>query len=321
MNRRPRAALAAVSAVVLAGCSVGTPPEVPRPTAPVAVGRGDSATTGCPDQAQAPRDTPVIGEIRGRKLRIGVSQTVPKLSKRGLRGGEFAGLEIDLAEKIAEAVFPDVPPNLVVPQHVEFVAMPTRDRFLALATDQNEGQNKAQADRVAKVDLVIADASISHCRVTEYGALFSVPYLTTVQQVMTYADSPWDPARDGFTGHSVCSGSATVNLTRLANQDVVESADTPDCLVRLQRHQVDAISTDDVILEGLHDQDPNTRIFDVPGLGSDYTAVAMSNRHSDLLRVVNSVLERMRPVEMPALYKEWFAERPMVMPPATAGGG
>ncbi|RLK53752.1 transporter substrate-binding domain-containing protein [Actinokineospora cianjurensis] len=330
----------AAAFLVLAATTACTPASrgaVPRPSAPqpqppaVTSVAGQPRAVGCqgttaslrPDGTELvrlPRGG-VIDRIRGRQLRVGVSQTAAKLSSRDLRTGSVAGLEADLAVEIAKAIFPDRDPALL-PGQIQYVAMPTRDRFLALETDQN-GQFPP-AGTVAKVDLIIADASVTCERVDTFGLRFSVPYLRTRQALLTYraVAGQWDP-RQGITGKSVCSGAGTVNLDRVTEHGgiAVPVVDTTDCLVQLQRHQVDAVSTDDVILEGFHDQDPNTEIYPFPVEIEDSAAVAVSHRDPELTRLVNAVLERMRGKPMQDLYRKWFGDRPMVMPPADYEGG
>ncbi|MBM7773429.1 polar amino acid transport system substrate-binding protein [Actinokineospora baliensis] len=329
---------AVVAAAAVAACTPAPRGDVPRPSAPqprppaVEATQAQPRTVGCkgstaslrPDGTELvrlPRGG-AIDRIRQRgQLRVGVSQTAGRLSSRNLRTGAVEGLEADLAIAIARAIFPDRDPA-TVPDLIQYVAMPTRDRFLALTTTENG--NYPPATNVAKVDLIIADASVTCERVDTYGVRFSVPYLQTRQGLLTYRGtlSGWDP-RTGITGRTVCAGAGTINLDRITKLGgiAVPVVDTTDCLVQLQRHQVDAVSTDDVILEGFRDQDPNTEIF--PGVVDtvDLAAVAIANRDEDLVRVVNAALERMRGQQMTQLYAKWFPGRTMVMPPADYEGG
>ncbi|GAA3005139.1 transporter substrate-binding domain-containing protein [Actinokineospora diospyrosa] len=336
-TRRGWTRLIAVAATVaVAACTPAPRAEVPRPSAPqpqppaVEAAQAQPRTVACkgstaslrPDGTELtklPRGG-VIDQIRQRGLRVGVSQTAGRLSSRNLRTGAVEGLEADLAIEIARAIYPDRDPAKV-PDLIQYVAMPTRDRFLALNTAENG--KYPPATNVAKVDLIIADASVTCERVDTFGVRFSAPYLQTRQGLLTYRGTlgDWDP-RTGITGRTVCAGAGTINLDRITKLGgiAVPVVDTTDCLVQLQRHQVDAVSTDDVILEGFRDQDPNTEIF--PGVVDtvDVAAVAIANRDEDLVRLVNAVLERMRGQGMTRLYDKWFSGRAMVMPPADYEG-
>ncbi|PPK66391.1 transporter substrate-binding domain-containing protein [Actinokineospora auranticolor] len=333
--RRLAALLCALAA---SACAVAPRAALPRPTAPEP--QMPTLTSAAPAPAPEPcRGTTktirptgteltgipsgtTVAEIRARGLRVGVSQTAGRLSSRNLQTGEVSGLEADIAFEIARAIWPDRDPGQVRAQ-IQYIAMPTRDRFIALDTDENH--RAPSATTVATVDMIVADASVTCQRVDTYGARFSVPYLETRQGLLTWrgTDGVWDP-RQGVAGKRVCSGAGTINIDRITQRGgiAVPAVDTTDCLVQLQRHQVEAVSTDDVILEGFHDQDPNTEIF--PGFVDDVdvAAVAVARQDEDLLRVVNAVLERMRRGEMDALYRKWFGQATTRrMPPADYEGG
>jgi polar amino acid transport system substrate-binding protein len=66
-----------------------------------------------------------------------------------------------------------------------------------------------------------------------------------------------------------------------------------DCLVLLQQGQVDAISTDDVVLRGLARQDPTVEVVG-PDMSVEPYGVGVKKENSDLVRFVNGVLEQMR---------------------------
>ena len=66
-----------------------------------------------------------------------------------------------------------------------------------------------------------------------------------------------------------------------------------DCLVMLQQGQVDAISTDDVVLFGLAAQDPTVQVVGT-SLGNEPYGIGVKKENEDLVRFVNGVLEQMR---------------------------
>jgi polar amino acid transport system substrate-binding protein len=88
---------------------------------------------------------------------------------------------------------------------------------------------------------------------------------------------------------------------------IVQVANQTDCLVMLQQGQVDAVSTDDTILQGLAAQDPNVKL-----VGGNFTAepygMAISKAHPDFVSFVNAVLARERSDgTWTAIYKKWLA--------------
>jgi polar amino acid transport system substrate-binding protein len=80
----------------------------------------------------------------------------------------------------------------------------------------------------------------------------------------------------------------TVKLWAVANET--------DCLVLLQQGQVDAISTDDTILQGLAYQDPNVKILTDANqtLSDEPYGMAISKAHPEFTRFVNAVLAQER---------------------------
>ena len=66
-----------------------------------------------------------------------------------------------------------------------------------------------------------------------------------------------------------------------------------DCLVMLQQGQVDAISTDDVVLFGLAAQDPNVEVVG-PSIAIEPYGVGVKKENTDLVRFVNGALDQMR---------------------------
>jgi polar amino acid transport system substrate-binding protein len=66
-----------------------------------------------------------------------------------------------------------------------------------------------------------------------------------------------------------------------------------DCLVMLQQGQVDAISTDDAVLAGLAEQDPNVELVG-PSIAAEPYGIGIKKENGDLVRFVNGVLDEMR---------------------------
>ena len=87
-----------------------------------------------------------------------------------------------------------------------------------------------------------------------------------------------------------------------------------DCLVALQQSQVDAISTDDLILAGLVGQDPYLRIVG-PSLNAEPYGIGINLENTGLVRFVNGTLERIRADgTWNTLYRKWLT----VLGPASA---
>jgi polar amino acid transport system substrate-binding protein len=75
---------------------------------------------------------------------------------------------------------------------------------------------------------------------------------------------------------------------------LLEVSTWTDCLVLFQQGQVDAISTDDVVLAGLEAQDHLNVEVVGENMSVEPYGVGVNKDNSDLVRFVNGVLEQMR---------------------------
>ena len=125
---------------------------------------------------------------------------------------------------------------------------------------------------------------------------FSTTYFYANQRILARKGSGIDSAAD-LSGKRVCSVSGTTSLKRVFDLNprptLIGVTSWTDCLLMMQQGQVDAISTDDVVLKGLARQDPNV---DVVGdsLGIEPYGVGVKKGNDDLVRFVNGALEDIR---------------------------
>jgi polar amino acid transport system substrate-binding protein len=124
-----------------------------------------------------------------------------------------------------------------------------------------------------------------------------------------------------LAGKRVCAVRGTTSLPALSDLDprptVFAVRNWTDCLVMLQQAQVDAISTDDAVLWGLQKQDPNVELVG-DSIGLEPYGIGINMEHSDLVRFVNGVLDKMRvDGTWQHLYDKWLLEfAPSPGPPA-----
>ena len=127
---------------------------------------------------------------------------------------------------------------------------------------------------------------------------------------------------EDLAGQRVCTsrGSTTEGALRAlpVQLDVLTLRGIPDCVVELQRGEVAAVSSDDVILAGLAVQDPQTEVV---GRALDQAAYGVGMRldQPDLVRFVNGLLERLREDgSLAASNKRWLGGMldPVPQPPA-----
>jgi len=232
-----------------------------------------------------------IDTIRRRGYLIaGVDQNTLLLGYANpLHGQRIEGFEIDLLHQLSGALFGS-------PGHIKFRALTTAER--------------AQAVQDGTVD-VLADAFTITCGRLKQVA-FSSPYLSAAQRVLVPSTSPARSLND-LAGRRVCATKGSTSIAALDRyRRVIPHAvsQRTDCLVALQRGEVDALTSDDAILRGFQAQDPYTRVIGPPIEAEPY-GMAISRRHPEFVRFVNGVLARMRADgSWQRLYRRWLPGTP-----------
>ena len=279
-------------ALATAGCESSTPPA-PATVAPVeAWPAGAQEVTAAPVAGSAdcdpeaslrPGPLPSPGAMppgstmatiaeRGRLI-VGVDQNTYFFGSRNPATGQPEGFDIDLAREIARHIFGD----------------PNRIQFRVVDASQRESFLQS-----GLVDLVVRTYTITCAR--KESVDFSTVYYYAHQKILAAKGSGIHSAAD-LSGKRVCAVSGTTSLSRLfalePRPKLLGVSTWTDCLVLLQQGQVDAISTDDVVLRGLARQDPTVEVVG-PDMSVEPYGVGVKKENSDLVQFVNGVLEQMR---------------------------
>ena len=203
-------------------------------------------------------------------LRVGVKQDVPNFGYKNPDSGEFEGLEIDIARKIADELGVDI----------EFTPVTAQTRGPLLDNGQ--------------VDLVIATFTITEERKLLYN--FTTPYYTDAVGFLVNKDSGIKTFTD-LNGKTigVAQGSITRTLiSELADKygiavNFAELGPYPELSVSLRAHRTDASSVDQSILSGYIGS--KSELMDFSFSASDYGIVTkLSNK--DLNNYLNSLVEK-----------------------------
>ena len=203
-------------------------------------------------------------------LRVGVKQDVPNFGYKNPDSGEFEGLEIDIARKIADELGVDI----------EFTPVTAQTRGPLLDNGQ--------------VDLVIATFTITEERKLLYN--FTTPYYTDAVGFLVNKDSGIKTFTD-LNGKTigVAQGSITRTLiSELADKygiavNFAELGSYPELSVSLRAHRTDACSVDESILSGYIGS--KSELMDFSFSASDYGIVTkLSNK--DLNNYLNSLVEK-----------------------------
>ncbi|HKS45075.1 MAG TPA: glutamate ABC transporter substrate-binding protein [Amycolatopsis sp.] len=290
IRRSSLGTLLAAVALLAVGCGSVRTPVDPAPVhdvrepAPASVGGADTSGGGssspdCDTRSLSPSSGISAGSTmatikqRGR-LVVGVDQTTYLFGFLNPATGEFEGFDIDIVKQIASALFGDWH------NHVQFKAIPSSARESMLSSGQ--------------VDVVVRTYSITCDRLKKVN--FSSVYYQAGQRVLVEKNSGFTGLND-LRGKKVCAAKASTSLKTLSQSPMrpvpVSVNNWSDCLVMLQQGQVDAVSTDDVILAGMARQDPNLEVVGDRFTQENY-GVGIPKGHEDMVRYVNYVLDNVR---------------------------
>jgi polar amino acid transport system substrate-binding protein len=301
---------------LLAGCSGtadNTTTAAPTFEPPMPVGVQDPAatpsaqaggTTSCDVRHSSlrpepgnPASGPTIAKIKARgRLIVGVNQNTYNFGYRDPETGQIVGFDIDIIREIAKDLLGN-------PNAVQFKAITSAQRIPAV---QNH-----------EVDLVAQTMTINCDRLKQVD--FSSVYFDAGQQVLVPSTSPAKGIED-LGGKKVCAAEGSTSIVNIGKNPshpiAVSVPDWTDCLVLLQQGQVDAISTDDTILQGMVAQDPNVKLVG-PKFTDEPYGIAVNKDANDLLRFVNGVLERIRADgTWKNIYHNWLSGDVPAPPPA-----
>jgi polar amino acid transport system substrate-binding protein len=222
--------------------------------------------------AMPPGSTMAAIAERGRLI-VGVDQNTNLFGSRNPASGDLEGFDIDLAREIARRIFGD-------PSKIDLRVVDASQREPMLQSGQ--------------VDMVVRTYSITCDR--KRNVAFSTPYYSANQRILTLKGSGIDSAA-ALSGKRVCAVLGTTSMSALFALDprptLFGVSTWTDCLVMLQQGQVDAISTDDVVLRGLAEQDPTVEVVG-DSIAVEPYGVGTKKENTDLVRFVNGALEEMR---------------------------
>ncbi|ADG96623.1 extracellular solute-binding protein family 3 [Segniliparus rotundus DSM 44985] len=293
-----RALAASLVSAVLAGCSaqgaavIAQPSVSLPPLLPAGAALLDSAALSESEEGQCAPPLPLrpysgnhdpihggrLDRILQRgKLVVGLDQGTYPFSYRDSATGQMKGFDVAMAREIAQGMLGD-------PNRVDYRIISSAGRTTALENDS--------------VDIVIKTMSINCKRMKEI--TFSEPYFETDQRVMaaTNANATTLADRKILGESTVCAarGSTAVGHFHhlFPTAKILGTTTWADCLVAIQQGSVDAISSDESILYGFYDQDPNLYFLSALQLGREVYGVGMHKGEAELERVVNKIIEEIK---------------------------
>ena len=261
------------------------PLEPPRP--PYSAAKTCDRTASLrPFSGRAAADAAVASIRKRGRLLVGLDIGSNLFSFRDPVTSEITGFDVDIAGEVARDIFGKS-------SAVEYRILSSADRITALQTNA--------------VDIVVKTMTITCERREKVN--FSTPYFVAYQRILAPRTSDIAGPQD-LSGKRVCVARGTTSLQKVQQIDppptIVTVVTWADCLVALQQHDVDAISTDDAILAGLVAQDPYLHIVG-PNLAEEPYGIGINLTNTPLVRFVNATLDRIRnDGTWDTLYRRWL---------------
>ncbi|GAA1985656.1 glutamate ABC transporter substrate-binding protein [Amycolatopsis minnesotensis] len=191
----------------------------------------------CSGAGTSPSDPLVDRAGKTGKLTIGIRFDQPGLSERTV-DGRYAGFDVEVAKYVANAL--GVGPDGITWRETTSA---TRETDLTSGT----------------VDMVVAAYSITAKR--KERVAFAGPYFTTGQDLLVRRSSADITGPDSLNDKRLCSVAGSTPAEQVRDRfaqavRLVEYPRYPDCVTALLAGQVDAVTTDAVILAGYVAQNP-----------------------------------------------------------------
>ena len=236
------------------------------------VGLTAVGTVACSSGGTVQTPTTVSGAQEGGKLTIGISFDQPGL---GLRDGDtYSGFDVLTATYVAQAL--GVPKENITWQRADPAE---REKLL------EDGD----------VDLVFSTYSITDERKQKVD--FAGPYFLAHQDLLVRRNETDITGPDTLNGRVLCSvtgttSSAYVTANFLGDIQLVEKPRFSDCVEALAASEVDAVTTDDVILAGFAAQPEYKGKLKVVGKGftDEYYGVGVPKGDDEMVAKVNAAL-------------------------------
>ena len=215
----------------------------------------------------------VPGATPGGTLRIGISFDQPGLSQK--TGDTYAGFDVDTATYVAK--------SLGVPaENITWIEADPGNRESLLTS--------------GAVDLVFSTYSITDERKQQVD--FAGPYFEAHQDLLVRRNEEEISGPETLSNRVLCSVAGTTSAALVKEKfkgtiDLREYAKFSDCVAALDRSEVDAVTTDDVILAGFAAEDQYKGKLKVVGKGfsDELYGVGLKKGDTAMVDKVNTALK------------------------------
>lgn len=225
-------------------------------------------------QNAGPSDSLVARAVSSNRLTIGIRYDQPGLSQRTI-DGRFVGFDIDVAKYVANELGVDE-------DHI---------------TWHESSPSSRETDITAGItDLVVATYSITEKR--KQVVAFAGPYFEIGQDLLVRLRSTDITGPESLNGRKLCSVGGTTSAEQVRDKfaqavQLIEYPRYSDCVTALLAGQVDAVTTDDVILAGYVAQNPELlRVVGKPFSAEKY-GVGLRKGDSEGRKAVARAIQKM----------------------------
>ena len=250
------------------------------------------ALTGCTSSnSETAQESHLDRVIKSKKLRVAVLPDNPPWSVMKA-DGSFAGYDIDIANKLAEALGVEV----------EFV--PT------------EGANRLPLVQTDKVDVVIACFSPTNERAKSIN--FTEPYAVSGSLPLYRKDNPlksWEDLKEKKVSVARGSTNDTILTKYFPKTEVVRFDTISDAFMALKSGKVDALLEQNQMVYEMARKNPELEALNAEPFKPSLVAMAVKRGDHDWLNYLNSFIRNFNASgDNAELYKKWFGtEMPKIV--------
>ena len=220
-------------------------------------------------------------------LVIGVKPDQPGLGVKK-REGVYEGFDVDVAKAIAARVAKGAT--------VRFVDAPSAKRESLLESRQ--------------VDFIVASYSITPERKTKVA--FAGPYYVAHQDILVRRDETGIRNVRDLRGRSLCKVAGSTSWRRVQEERgvpvrLVDGESYSDCIAKLRNGQVDAVSTDDLILAGFAAEQGNAFKIVNARFTDERYGIGIHKSDIEGCEAINKAITALyQDGTIPKLLKKWF---------------
>ncbi|MBD5788134.1 glutamate ABC transporter substrate-binding protein [Cellulosimicrobium terreum] len=232
------------------------------------------ALSACGGDDTGGDDATGTGDGGGDTITIGIKFDQPGL---GFKDGDtYTGFDVDVATYVAEKLGYSA-------DQIEWTESPSAQRETLLSTGQ--------------VDMIFATYSITDER--KETVAFAGPYFVAGQDLLVAEDNTDITGPESLEGKNLCSVTGSTSAQRIKDEyaagvNLLEQPGYAECVTALASGQVDAVTTDDIILAGLAAQPANAGKVKVVGapFSTERYGVGIP-QDSDRCEDINAAIEEM----------------------------